>query len=54
MEKKQISYVKNYGGTEYVVIATESRAAKETVTGKLKKVLLQDLFDKVRSEGENL
>ncbi len=54
MNKKQISYTKNYGGIEFTIVVAESQAAKESITNKLKSVLLKDLSDKVRSEGENL
>lgn len=37
-----------------MVVVSESETAKENITSKLKKVLLQDLSDKVRSEGEKL
>lgn len=37
-----------------MVVVSESETAKENITSKLKSVLLKDLSDKVRSEGENL
>lgn len=49
-----MTYTTAFGGTEYTVIISESDTAKETVSNKLKKILLKDLSVKVRSEGENL
>ena len=53
LEKKQFDYTTSFGGTEYAVIIRESDTAKETVNNKLKKILLNDLSDKVYSGGDS-
>ncbi len=53
LEKKQFEYTTSFGGTEYAVIIRESDTAKETVNNKLKKILLNDLSDKVYSGGDS-
>jgi len=53
LEKKQFEYTTSFGGTEYAVVIRESDTAKETVNNKLKKILLNDLSDKVYSGGDS-
>lgn len=41
-------------GTEYTVIVKQTDAPKESVKEKLRRALMKDLSERVRSEGENL